>query len=158
MISVPSFLAVGHCKALFLSAITHYGHMPNVRSRLDEMQVNLQCCGSESFHDWFDVPWDPQAAALTSGVQVGGTTVWHIRRGILFLKREQQQMQLNSNVGLISLGTLNCEVRTTASSLLQCYLVLSSTSKCRSLFILLVGCMYIQFIITSMILEASQLV
>ncbi|XP_023245292.1 RDS/peripherin-like protein xRDS35 [Copidosoma floridanum] len=38
-------------------AVRHYRDDGDVKARLDRLQVELSCCGSESFVDWFFVPW-----------------------------------------------------------------------------------------------------
>jgi hypothetical protein len=61
---------------LFLAAISNYGRSVlggnAIQGQFDSMQSRLHCCGSDTFQDWFEVPWyPPGASALSSGDRVG---------------------------------------------------------------------------------------
>ncbi|CAG7720217.1 unnamed protein product [Allacma fusca] len=41
----------------FIKAIKKYGENPNLRLRIDQLQLEDQCCGAENFSDWLNEDW-----------------------------------------------------------------------------------------------------
>ena len=33
---------------------SEHGHM---KSEIDIIQMNFQCCGNENYQDWYNIPW-----------------------------------------------------------------------------------------------------
>ncbi|KAG7204061.1 hypothetical protein KM043_001915 [Ampulex compressa] len=50
-----------------LEAIRNYGNDPLAKARIDSVQAEMRCCGSESYRDWFDAGSWSRAAAGSPG-------------------------------------------------------------------------------------------
>jgi hypothetical protein len=40
-----------------LEAMSSYGSNQDIKSRLDRMQIELECCGARSYEEWYQAGW-----------------------------------------------------------------------------------------------------
>ncbi|KAL1500745.1 hypothetical protein ABEB36_006190 [Hypothenemus hampei] len=55
-------------------AMEQYSFNTHFKRQIDRMQIELQCCGSHGYYDWFNVTWLDQAISTNHSVTPNGKT------------------------------------------------------------------------------------